>query len=192
MITDRERIYNQLLVLRCRRREDGAMEELVRHWEKRLFYYIRRLVSDEEDACDVLQETWLKAIRGIATLRDPGVLPMWLYRIARNTAMSRLRGRYADKAMIEEEPRLRQGFDGQAGEIPDNGDSFAFEDAEQVHYGLSRISLPHREVLTLYFLEDLSVDEIAEVLEVASGTVKSRLHFAKKALRAVLEQEAVA
>ena len=69
MITDRERIYNQLLVLRCRRREDGAMEELVRNWEKRLFYYIRRLVSDEEDACDVLQETWLKAIRGIATLR---------------------------------------------------------------------------------------------------------------------------
>ncbi|HET6455427.1 MAG TPA: sigma-70 family RNA polymerase sigma factor [Armatimonadota bacterium] len=181
MITDRERIYNELLVLRCRRREDGAMEELVHRWEKRLFYYIRRLVSDEEDACDVLQETWLKAIRGIATLRDPGILPMWLYRIARNTAMSRLRGRYADKAVIEDEP----------GEIPDNGDSFTFEDAEQVHYGLSRISLPHREVLTLYFLEDLSVDEIAEVLGVASGTVKSRLHFAKKALRAVLEQEAV-
>lgn len=181
MITDRERIYNQLLVLRCRRQEPGAMEELVRNWEKRLFYYIRRLVSDEEDACDVLQETWLKAIRGIATLREPGSLPMWLYRIARNTAMSRLRGRYADQAMIEEEP----------GEIADNGDSFTFEDAEQVHYGLSRISLPHREVLTLFFLEDLSIDEIAELLGVASGTVKSRLHFARKALRAVLEQEAV-
>jgi len=191
MITERERISNELLVLRCRRHDDGAMEELVHRWEKRLFYYIRRLVTNEEDACDVLQETWLKAIRGIATLRDPGSLPMWLYRIARNTAMSRLRGRYADKALIEEEPHLRQGFGGQAGEIPDNGDSFTFEDAEQVHCGLSKLSLPHREALTLYFLEDLSIDEIAELLEVASGTVKSRLHFAKKALRAVLEQEAV-
>lgn len=182
MSTDRERIYNELLALRCRRHEDGAMEELVRRWEKRLFYFIRRLVSDEEDACDALQETWLKVIGGIRTLRQPSSLPMWLYRIARNTAMTRLRGRYADKAMIEENP----------GEIMENGDPFTFEDVEQVHYGLSQLSLPHREALTLYFLEDLSIDEIAEVLGVASGTVKSRLHFAKKALKAVLQQEAVA
>ena len=63
------------------------------------------------------------------------------------------------------------------------------EDAEQVHYGLSQLSLPHREVLTLYFLQDLSIDEIAELLGVAPGTIKSRLHFAKRSLRAVLEQE---
>jgi RNA polymerase sigma-70 factor (ECF subfamily) len=157
------------------------MEELIRHWEKRLLYYIRRLVSDEEDAWDVLQETWLKAVRQVGVLREPRSLPMWLYRIARNTAMSRLRGRYADRAVFDDEQ------DG--AEINGDADSFAFEDAEQVHYGLSRISLPHREVLTLHFLEDLSIDQIAQVLEVAPGTVKSRLHFAKKALRAVIEQE---
>ena len=181
MSTEKELIYYELLVLRCRRRDEGALEELIRHWEKRLLYYIRRLVSDEEDAWDVLQETWVKAVRQIGSLREPRSLPMWLYRIARNTAMTRLRGRYADHAVFDDSQ--------DAADVNGDTDSFTFEDAEQVHYGLSRISLPHREVLTLFFLEDLSIDEIAEVLEVAPGTVKSRLHFAKKALRAVIEQE---
>lgn len=74
--TERKQIYNELLVLRCRRHDEGAMEELIRHWEKRLLYYIRRLVSDEEDAWDVLQETWVKVVQQIGTLRQPRSLPM--------------------------------------------------------------------------------------------------------------------
>jgi RNA polymerase sigma factor (sigma-70 family) len=179
--TEREQIYYEILVLRCRRRDEGAMEELIRLWEKRLLYYIRRLVTDEEDAWDVLQETWLKVVRQIGMLREPRSLPMWLYRIARNTAMTRLRGRYADRAALNEEEC--------ADDVPDQADSFTFEDVQQVHYGLSKLSMPHREALTLFFLEDLSVEQIAEVLEVAPGTIKSRLHFAKRALRAVIEQE---
>lgn len=181
MSTEKELVYYELLVLRCRRRDEGALEELIRHWEKRLSYYIRRLVSDEEDAWDVLQETWLKVVRQIGSLRQARSLPMWLYRIARNTAMSRLRGRYADRAVFDDS----QDADDVNGET----ESFTFEDAELVHYGLSRISLPHREVLTLHFLDDLSIDQIARVLEVAPGTIKSRIHFAKRALRAVIEQE---
>ena len=64
-----------------------------------------------------------------------------------------------------------------------------FDNAEQVHHGLSRLSLSHREVLTLHFLEDLSLERMAEVLDVPPGTVKSRLYYAKRALRAVLDQE---
>ena len=64
-----------------------------------------------------------------------------------------------------------------------------FDDAERVHRGLDRISLAHREALTLFFLEDFSIDEIASILNVSPGTVKSRLHYAKRALRLVLEKE---
>jgi RNA polymerase sigma-70 factor (ECF subfamily) len=180
-LSDSERIYNELLALRCRRGDTGALEELVRHWEKRLFYYIRRLVSDEEDAWDVLQETWLKVIRGIRGLRTPDRLPVWLYTIARNTAMTRLRGRYADRDAIE---------DAEIADMEADSEPFTFEDAALIHYALGRISLPHREALTLHFLEGMSVEEIADVLGVPAGTVKSRLHFAKRALRAVLEEEA--
>ncbi len=181
MITNKESIYYELLILRCRRGEKNALEELIHNWERRLFYYVRRLVDNEQDAWDILQEMWLKVIQGIKLLRKPHSLPAWLYRIARNTAISHLRSQHSKLVLINENENTSY--------VEENDENFRFEDAEQVHYGLSRISLPHREVLTLYFLQDLSLEEIADVLDVPLGTIKSRLHYAKSALRAVLEKE---
>jgi len=93
-----------------------------------------------------------------------------------------LRAKYTRQALLERSTH--------AGSVEDGADDLAFEDAEQVHYGLGRISLNHRDVLTLFFLQDLFVEEIAEVLEIAVGTVKSRLSYAKRALKAALEKEA--
>lgn len=180
-MTEKQAIYYELLVLRCRRGQSSALEELARSWEKRLFYYIRRLVDDEQDTWQILQETWVKVLRGIKKLHEPRKLPTWLYSIARNTAISHLRAKYANQAMLEESEKL--------GDAEDDNRNVAFEDAEQVHYGLSRITLPHREILTLFFLQDLSVEEIASVLEIPVGTVKSRLYYAKRALKAALERE---
>jgi RNA polymerase sigma-70 factor (ECF subfamily) len=70
-----------------------------------------------------------------------------------------------------------------------NDGCFHLEDADRVHYALGQISLPHREVLTLYFLQDLTIEEIANVLDVPAGTVKSRLYYARLALRSALEKE---
>ena len=70
------------------------------------------------------------------------------------------------------------------------GGPLELEDAEQVHRGLASLSRPHREVLTLFFLEDMSVEEVASVLGVPPGTVKSRLHYAKRSLRKVIAEEA--
>ena len=181
MRSEKEAVYDELLVLRCQRDDQAAMEELIRRWERRLFYYIRRLVSEESDAWDVLQQTWLNVVRGIVSLKEPRSVPTWLYRIARNAAFSHLRMDHARRRHFEENGPL----DG----IEDGEDGFHLEDAERVHWGLSKLSLAHRDVLTLFFLNDLSVDQIAEVLDTPSGTVKSRLYHAKQALRAVLEKE---
>lgn len=181
MITGKESIYYELLILRCKRREKEALEELIHNWERRLFYYVRRLVDNEQDAWDILQEIWLKVVRSIKSLREPRRLPAWLYRIARNTAMSYFRTQHSKIVLINEDENTSY--------IDGNDEHFHFEDAEQVHYGLGQISLPHREVLTLYFLHDISLEEIAEVLNIPLGTVKSRLHYAKSALRTVLEKE---
>ncbi len=181
MKSEKEAIYYERIVLRCRRNEKDAFEELIRDWEKRLFYYVRRLVDDEQDAWDILQQTWLKIIRGIESLREPRSLPTWLYRIARDTAMDHWRAKYSQQALVyQNETSLN---------VEQNSEMFRFEDAEQVHYGLSQISLAHREVLTLHFLEDFSVEEIANILTVPPGTVKSRLYYGKKELRSVLEQK---
>ncbi len=149
-------------------------------WDRRLFFYIRRLVADEEDAWQVLQQVWLQVLRSIRTLRDPLRLPVWLYAITRNTLMDHRRDGYA-------RGRVRDA----AGSLKVSGEDhrMPLDDADLVHHGLSRIPWVDREVLTLFFLRDLSIDEVSEVLGIPPGTVKSRLFKAKKALREALERE---
>jgi RNA polymerase sigma-70 factor (ECF subfamily) len=180
-----ERILDELLARRCRRGDAEAWRALVGRYEKRLLYFVRRLVDDERDAWDVLQQTWMSALTSIAKLDEPRALRTWLYRIARNEAVNHLRrnGRRIeaiDSAAIET-----------VADESIDGDEWSAETAEQVHAALGKLSLPHREVLTLHFLEDASVEEIAAVLDVPPGTVKSRLHYARAALREQLETREV-
>lgn len=174
-----EDIRLQLLALRCRRGDAEALAALVREYNDRLLYYIRRLVDTEDDAWDVLQQTWLGVFRGIRALRDHGRLTPWLYRVARNTAVSHLRRRFTDDAICGSETDLDAV----------EADDPAVLDAMAVHEALGRLSVAHREVLVLYFLEDLSVAEIAQVVGAPPGTVKSRLHYARRALRVALGEE---
>jgi RNA polymerase sigma-70 factor (ECF subfamily) len=183
-LDESERILDELLVLRCRRGDPAAWRELIRRWERRLFYYVRRIVGGERDAWDVLQQTWLAAYRSIPTLNEPRALRVWLYRIAHRQAVSHLRhaGAAPDAGAA--------GLD-DAADVPDGGADdapFPAETAEAVHAALSGLSLAHREVLTLHFLEGASVAEVAAVLDVPEGTVKSRLFHAKRALRAAIER----
>ena len=179
LLSEKQRIYQQLLALRCRRGEREAWEELIRLWQPRLFYYVRRLVPQEQDAWDVLQQTWLGAFQNIGTLNDPKLLAPWLYRIARNKTIGQRRMRFP-KPMDVPEDRLTE----------DRDETIAFDNAELVHEALDKLELVDREVLTLQFLRDLSVDEIADVLEIPAGTVKSRLFHARRALKEVLAKEA--
>lgn len=174
-------IYYELLVLRCQREDEGALEELIHLFERQIFYYIKRLVENETDAWNILQDTWIKVIRSIKQLRDPKSLPAWLYSIARKTSMSHLRSKYSKEGLPE--------CSKEAADVEVNAENLSFENEEQVHYGLSKISLPHREVLTLYFLQDLTLEQIADVLNISIGTVKSRLYYAKHALKAALAKE---
>jgi RNA polymerase sigma-70 factor (ECF subfamily) len=178
---EKDLIYQELLVFRCQRGERAALEELVASWERRLFYFIRRLGVEKHDAWDLLQQTWLKVLRGIAALKEPRNLSPWLYRIARNTVISQGQMRYRRDERLDE---LTKAVETEEDSGPRNVD-----DAEQIHHGLLQLTLPHREVLTLHFLESMTIEQIAMVLEAPPGTVKSRLHLAKRALREVLEGE---
>jgi RNA polymerase sigma factor (sigma-70 family) len=173
--SDKQLLETELLVLRCQRGDQGAFDGLVRLWERSLFYYLRRLASSEADTWDLLQETWLKVFRSIHSIRDARALPAFLYMTARNAALSRL--------------RIRQSVDA-PGETEDASAVdcafVAFDDAEQVHHALDQLPLLQREALTLYFLEDLSLEEIGRVLDVPVGTVKSRLHYGKQAIRKLI------
>jgi RNA polymerase sigma factor (sigma-70 family) len=181
LVPQKERVYQELLVLRSQQGDREAIEELIHIFEKQLFYYISRLVENEADVWNILQETWLKMICSIKYLRDPKKLPAWLYSIARKTLMSYLRSKYSEEALFGS---VQDSID-----IECSNKNLSFDSAEQVHYGLNEISLPHREVLTLFFLQDLTLKQIANVLNISIGTVKSRLYYAKLALKAVLTKE---
>lgn len=175
----KRKIHEEWLVLRCQLGEAEAYRELVTMIEKRLFYYIRMLVSRETDAYDILQEVWLTVFKKIRKLRDPKAFHTWIYRIAHDLAVSFIRQEirhekiqesYAEEALTQNDEPLLE-----------------LEDMIQVHHALNRLNPLHREVLALYFVEDMSYEEIAQVAGCNLGTVKSRMHYAKKELRHVLE-----
>lgn len=182
-MASRERLVEtEYWVLRYRRGQKDALEKLVRLWERPLYYYVRRLVVAQEEARDLAQEIWLKAILKLKTLRDPAAFPAWLYRLARRHVFSHLR-KTRPFELLEEVHA-------------DNGPNAAGEDvlsfwlnADEVHWGLSQLRLAHRDCLTLHFLEGFSLEEISGIIDVPVGTVKSRIHYAKEALREVLKKE---
>jgi len=175
---DNDRLRYEWLVLRCQAGDRGAFADLIEIMERPLLYYATSLTGSQDAALDVLQDVWLKVVRGIRKLKDPGSLKPWLYAITHGIAVDRIRHDYSlervEATQIEE-------FD-QAVEP-----SFANEDAASIHEALSQIGVKHREVLVLHFLQDLSVDEVASVIGCPPGTVKSRLHHAKQAMKQILQ-----
>jgi RNA polymerase sigma-70 factor, ECF subfamily len=169
----------EALLRRCHAGDQEALEELVRLWEVRLFYYVRRLVASEADAWDVLQATWVRVVKGIRGVRDPEKFTGWIYRVARNAALSHRASLLARERWVDREvdTEMLTGVEKREAEWS----------AEDVHAGMEKLAVHHREVLTLFFLEDLTIGEMAQVLDVSQGTVKSRLFYGKRALAEVLE-----
>jgi RNA polymerase sigma-70 factor (ECF subfamily) len=178
MIDRAEQLYERVLVLRCQTGDDAAFAELVGHYSPRLRYYLRKMLDDPQTAEDALQEVWLDVFRSVARLADPAALPAWLYRIARDRAWRVLRKRRPKTSSLDEE-MLTDAKD----------DGFSAEDAARIHAGLGTLPPEQREVLVLRFLEEMSYEEIATVVGCQLGTVRSRIYYAKRALRRALEKE---
>lgn len=178
---EKNRIQEEWLVLRCQLGESDAYKELLTLMEKRLFYFIRRLVGSEADALDVLQEVWLTVFRKINKLRDPKTFRSWIYRIAHDLAITVIRKEIHQEKL--------QGSYGEANLSNDESSFPEFEDSACVHRALDELNSAHREVLTLFFLEEMSYEEIGHVVGCHVGTVKSRIHYAKKELRDLLEDK---
>lgn len=165
-------------VLRARQGDREAFERLVDEYDRRLLHYMRRFERDPERALDLVQDVWLTAFRRIGSLQFPHAFRTWLYKIAHTLAVSVIRRRVREPDH----------------EILDH-DSMAVDrrvsptdETELIHLALERVAPDHREVLLLRFLEDMSLEEIAEVVGCPAGTVKSRMFYAKQALRNILEE----
>jgi RNA polymerase sigma-70 factor (ECF subfamily) len=172
-------VSDAILVLRCQKRDEMAFRELVNRWEPKLYYYLRRIVENENAVWDILQETWLAVFQNIRKLQHPRKFPAWLYQISHNKAINWLR----------KENKLIQMTNEQITSYYEHNTTFSAvkEQAELVHKLLGKLKLAHREVLTLYFLEGFSINEMAQITGVSEGTVKSRLYYAKHKLHEALK-----
>jgi RNA polymerase sigma-70 factor (ECF subfamily) len=173
------RAADELLVIRCQLGDPEAFDALIARWYPPLWRYVRRMAGRDEDAQDVLQDVWLRVFRGIARLRDGARLRGWLFGIARRTLMDRLRRAYAAPVLTDVDP----------GDLVAEAEPVDAEaDLAALDAGLDALPAGDRELLTLFYLRDLSLAELAEALAVPIGTVKSRLFRARKLLRAVIDE----
>jgi RNA polymerase sigma-70 factor (ECF subfamily) len=173
-----ERLLEQVLILQYQTGNTEAFERIFSRYNARLKYFLRRLSGARRDVDDLSQEVWLTVFKELGRLRNPGAFRVWLYRIARNKVFQGFRSarnapEVADLEQIAEETETKEDFS------PD--------DAAAIHKGLERLQEKHREVLMLRFLEEMSYEDIAQVVGVNLGTVKSRIHHAKRALREEME-----
>jgi RNA polymerase sigma-70 factor (ECF subfamily) len=173
-----ERIDDRIYVIQAQLGDDDAFMKLVDHYSGRVLYYIRRLLENADRSDDVLQEVWLRAYKKINTLRDASAFPVWLFRIARNRAIQLLRdeSRYVFVERHDESAL-----------IDDNRESWFFDDINKLHSVLKTLSPEQKEVIILRFFEEMNYQEISDIMMCSVGTVRSRIHYAKRELRKKME-----
>lgn len=179
MTNQADRLYEHLLVLRCQTGDEAAFEELVGLYSQRLRYYLRKMLGDAHSADDVLQDIWLDVFRSVPRLTDAGAFSAWIYRIARDRICRELRRRRPAPHRLVEEGLTDES---------EEAEELSAKDAERVHAALDELAPVHREVLVLRFLERMSYEDIAQVVGCQLGTVRSRIHYGKRALRRALER----
>lgn len=178
-----------LLVEGLRAGEQEAYETLLARYQQPVFNLVYRLLEDSAEASDVVQEVFLKVFRHIGSFRSQSSLKTWIYRIAVNEAHNHRR-------WFSRHSKHEVGLDQEEGDsgrsyrnvLPDPGLSpyehaLGAETRTLIEEALSKINTVFREAVVLRDIEDLSYEEIAEILNVSLGTVKSRILRGREALR---------
>lgn len=171
-------LTEERIISECRAGKKEAFELLVRSYGNQVYHIVLPLVHRREDAQDIAQEAFIKAYRNIDTFRGDSGIGTWLCSIAINAARDHLRKNIP-------EPR-----DTTLEETRDPNDAYAKKDAQiLLREALSKLSVDEKEIIVLKDLNGFSYAEIAGMLSIEIGTVKSRLSRARYALREVLKQD---
>jgi RNA polymerase sigma-70 factor (ECF subfamily) len=169
------RAVDEYLVSLSQAGSADALDGLVRRWTPRLLRYASRMLGGSvEEARDVVQEAWIAAVRGLRGLRDPAQFPAWIYGIATRKCADAIRAKTR---------RRRVGAPAAGNGAGRAAPSLTLDQEIDLATAIRRLPPVHRAAVHLFYREDLSVEEIAVVLGIPAGTVKSRLHHAREALK---------
>lgn len=180
------------IVRRVQAGEVAAFDQLISKYRERVFGIIYNMTSNREDAADLAQDTFIKAFQSIHRFGGQSSFFTWLYRIAVNSTLShlrkgKLRSFFSLERIDSEEPVSREIVAALTDKTGADRDTYVHELQEKLNEAMQKLSIKHRTVVTLFEIDGLSHQEIAEVMDCSVGTVRSRLHYAKQLLQAELE-----
>lgn len=182
-------MHEEELIRRAQAGDDGAFEQLVLAHQNQVYTLCLRLCCNEADALDLSQEAFIRAWRGLGEYRFGAAFSTWLYRLTRNVCIDFLRKQKRNQtvplSVSDEEGEYDLPLPAQSGEPEQT--LFVSERREALLDAMRALSPEHREILTLRVLEDMPYEQIAEILHIRVGTVKSRLARARISLRNALK-----
>ncbi len=183
MIRDSERIFDEYLVAAAVTGDQAALARLAARWQPRLLRHAWRVIGDAERAKDMVQEAWVEILRGLARLDDAAAFPAWAYRIVTRRCQRAFQRKARELVAPKEDEQVieLQVSDRASGE-------FAAE-LSIVMDAIGELPGPQRAALALFYIDEMSVAEIAIALDVPPGTIKTRLMHARRKVRALLQGE---
>jgi RNA polymerase sigma-70 factor (ECF subfamily) len=170
----------------------AAFEQLITKYRERVFGMVYNMTSNREDAADLTQDAFIKAFQSINRFQGQSSFFTWLYRIAINSTLThlrknRLRKFFSLEKVDEEDRQSAEVIEALTDYTGAERDTFVHELSEKLNEAMQKLSIKHRTVVTLFEIDSLSHQEIAEVMNCSVGTVRSRLHYAKQLLQAELQ-----
>ena len=179
------------LVQRVQAGDVAAFDHLVYKYRERILGVIYNMTSNREDAADLAQDAFIKAFQSINRFQGQSSFFTWLYRIAVNATLTHLRKNrlrtFFSFEKIHEEDNNAELISKLTDKNGADRDLYVKELQTKLNEALQKLSINHRTVVTLFEIDNLSHEEIAEIMNCSVGTVRSRLHYAKQLLQAELQ-----
>ena len=172
-----DQVFDELLVLRYKSGDKQAMDLLVKRWHKRILMQVIRTTYEPEVAEDIGQEIWEAILKGIYNLKEPALFGIWALRIATRKAVDHIRKNSRERK-IQEELMIDQVEPTETTNDP----------ARQVMTALKSLPKQQKTILSMFYLEKQTILEIATILEIPPGTVKSRLYHAREYLKKKIKE----
>lgn len=170
----------------------AAFDQLITKYRGRVYGVVYNMTSNREDAADLTQDAFIKAFQSINRFQGQSSFFTWLYRIAINSTLthlrkSRLKSFFSLEKLDEDGRQTAEVIEALTDNSGAERDTFIRELQEKLNEAMQKLSIRHRTVVTLFEIDGLSHQEIAEVMNCSVGTVRSRLHYAKQLLQAELQ-----
>lgn len=180
-----EKIVKQIKLVK--KGDQAAFEDVVSFYQNKVFAICFRMIGNKHEAEDLAQEAFIRAYINIQSYDENRKFSTWLYRIATNLAIDRMRKKKPDYYLDAE---IKGGTEGMNlySQIPDNGvlpedEVTSLETQSYIQKEIMQLPAKYRSIIALRFIDELSLKEISEILEIPVGTVKTRIHRGREALR---------